>query len=189
MGLVEGGSLGWGMEGSGVVTAVGPEVTKLKVGDRIMTMTSNFLCSERTISADRCVKIPDSLSFEAAATMPCVYATVIHCLIKVGGLQKGQTILIHSACGGVGLAAIQICQNVIGAKVHSINLKTSLMSDMLIKLDICDSGQRREETVSHRKLWPPARLHVQFSRRVLSLWDKESNGWARSRSCIEQFVR
>lgn len=126
MGLVEGGSLGCGMEGSGVVTAAGSEVTKLKVGDRIMTMASNFLCSERIMSPDRCVKIPDSLSFEAAATMPCVYATVIHCLLKVGGLQRGQTILIHSACGGIGLAAIQVCQNVIGAKVCPINLVTIL---------------------------------------------------------------
>jgi NADPH:quinone reductase-like Zn-dependent oxidoreductase len=75
------------------------------------------------MSPDRCVKIPPSLSFKEAATMPCVYATVIHCLLKVGGLQKDQTIMIHSACGGVGLAAIQICQNVIGAKVSPMNPK------------------------------------------------------------------
>jgi len=123
MGLIGVGSLGWeaGLEGSGVVTAVGSEVTNFKVGDRIMTMTPNLLCSERIVSPDRCAKIPNSLSFEAAATMPCVYATVIHCLLRVGGLRKDQTILIHSACGGVGLAAIQICQNVIGAKVCSFN--------------------------------------------------------------------
>ena len=131
MGLVGGGALGLGMEGSGVVTAIGSEVTSLKVGDRIMTMASNVLCSERIMSADRCVKIPASLSFEAAATMPCVYATVVHCLLKIGGLQKGQTILIHSACGGVGMAAIQICQNVIGAKVFIINPARLLHSCIL----------------------------------------------------------
>jgi NADPH:quinone reductase-like Zn-dependent oxidoreductase len=150
MGLIEGGSLGWGIEGSGVVTAVGSEVTSLKVGDRIMTLTSDFLCSERVITPDRCVKIPNTLSFEAAATMPCVYATVIHCLLKVGRLQNDQTILIQSACGGVGLAAIQICQNVIGAKVCLVNSNAILLRlRILMKLDICDSQQRGEETLSH----------------------------------------
>jgi NADPH:quinone reductase-like Zn-dependent oxidoreductase len=120
MGLINGRVTGWGMEGSGIVTAAGSEVTRFKVGDSVMTMANDFLSSERIVSSDRCVKMPASLSFEAAATMPCVYATVIHCLLKLGMLQKDQTILIHSACGGVGLAAIQICQNVIGAKVCSL---------------------------------------------------------------------
>lgn len=120
MGLIEGSTTGWGIEGSGVVTAIGSKVTGFKVGDPVMTLSNKLLCSEQIVAADRCVKMPTSISFEAAATMPCIYATVIHCLLKIGGLQKDQTILIHSACGGVGLAAIQICQNVVGAKVSFV---------------------------------------------------------------------
>lgn len=48
--------------------------------------------------------------------MPCVYATVIHSLINLGGLERGMSVLIHSACGGVGIAAIQICR-MVGAEV------------------------------------------------------------------------
>jgi NADPH:quinone reductase-like Zn-dependent oxidoreductase len=78
--------------------------------------------------------MPSSLSFEDATSMPVVFGTAIYCLMDVGRLEKGQvcvtitrtecaitdmhiqSVLIHAACGGVGLAAIQICQ-MVGAKV------------------------------------------------------------------------
>lgn len=50
--------------------------------------------------------------------MPCVFSTAIHSILELGGLQKGQTVLIHSACGAVGLAALQLCQ-LTGATVYA----------------------------------------------------------------------
>ena len=116
MGLVDSGTVGLGLEGSGTIVAVGTEVKHLQTGDRVMTMGQNYFSTQTIALADHVVKIPDTLSFEDAATMPCVYVTVIHALLKIGNIQEGQTILIQSACGGVGIAAIQICQ-MIGAKV------------------------------------------------------------------------
>lgn len=110
MGLVDGGSVGLGLECAGIITAVGSNVKHLEAGDRVMAMGQNYFSTETITLAEHAVKIPDTLAFDDAATMPCVYITVIHALLKVANVQKGQTILIQSACGGVGLAAIQICQ-------------------------------------------------------------------------------
>jgi NADPH:quinone reductase-like Zn-dependent oxidoreductase len=86
-----------------------------------MGLGQGFLANSITISADQAAKIPDSLTFEDAATMPLAFCTAIYALRNVANLQKGQTILIHSACGSVGLAAIQLSQ-MAGAEVSS-NLK------------------------------------------------------------------
>lgn len=109
---------GLGVEAAGVVCRVGPEVKDLRVGDRIMlleygTFASHVITSERT-----CEKIPDSLSFEDAGSMPAVFTTAIAGLLTIGDLRKGQSVLIHSACGGVGLAAIQLAQ-MVGAEIYA----------------------------------------------------------------------
>ncbi|KAI0426766.1 acyl transferase domain-containing protein [Xylaria sp. FL1042] len=101
---------GFGVECSGVVRAVGPEVRDLAVGDRVMTVTCDAYATMTKTAASRCIKMPDGLSYEEAASMPCVYPTVIHGLINLARLQKDRTVLIHSACGGIGSAAIQICR-------------------------------------------------------------------------------
>ncbi|OTA94899.1 hypothetical protein M434DRAFT_70407 [Hypoxylon sp. CO27-5] len=113
MGIVNGPTEagdGFGIECSGVIAAVGPEVTNLSVGDRVMAITCDAYATTTRTSASVCVKMPDDLSFEEAASMPCVYMTVIHGLVHLARLEEGQTVLIHSACGGVGLAAMYICQ-------------------------------------------------------------------------------
>jgi NADPH:quinone reductase-like Zn-dependent oxidoreductase len=64
------------------------------------------------------VKIPDNLSFIDASTMVLVFGTAIHSLINMGRLEEGQSVLIHSGCGGAGLAAIQIAQ-MVGAEIYT----------------------------------------------------------------------
>ncbi|GJP94927.1 polyketide synthase [Aspergillus niger] len=118
MGIVEANNLGIGLEGSGVITDVGAGVTDLQVGDRVFYLDDNCFSTRITMSAMRCAKIPSFLSYEEAATMPCVYATVIHSLVDIGGLQSGQSVLIHSACGGIGIAAINVCQSIGGVQVY-----------------------------------------------------------------------
>lgn len=117
MGIVEAKNVGIGLEGSGIVTAIGVGVDDLQIGDRVFYLSSSCFSTRITLSALRCAKIPSTLSWEDAATMPCVYATVIHSILEVGGLKNGQSILIHSACGGVGIAALNVCQSIQGVKV------------------------------------------------------------------------
>ena len=64
------------------------------------------------------MKIPDSLSYESAATVPVCFGTVIYGLIDIGRLEQGQSVLIHSACGGVGLAALQVSK-MLGAEIYA----------------------------------------------------------------------
>lgn len=119
MGIVKGTKPGLGLEGTGVIRKVGSGVEDLKVGDRVLVFDHGCFATRLVISANLCAKMPDSLSFEDGATMPCVYSTAIYALMTLGHLEKGQTVLIHSACGGVGLAAIQLCR-MIGAEVRYI---------------------------------------------------------------------
>ncbi|KAF9631021.1 hypothetical protein BFW01_g1895 [Lasiodiplodia theobromae] len=116
MGIVKGTKPGLGLEGTGVIRKVGSGVEDLKAGDRVLVFDHGCFATRLVISANLCAKMPDSLSFEDGATMPCVYSTAIYALMTLGHLEKGQTVLIHSACGGVGLAAIQLCR-MIGAEI------------------------------------------------------------------------
>jgi NADPH:quinone reductase-like Zn-dependent oxidoreductase len=110
MGIVGSKSAGLGLEGAGTIKYVGSGVTDLAAGDRVLVFGAGCFATSLVAPASLCVKIPDDLSFEDAATMPCVFATVIYSLLHVGRLEKGMSVLIHSACGGVGIAAIQICK-------------------------------------------------------------------------------
>ncbi|KAI8160165.1 Highly reducing polyketide synthase [Colletotrichum sp. SAR 10_70] len=110
MGIVDSANSRMGLEAAGVVREIGPNVRTLAPGDRVFVFGGGCFSTGITISEKLCVKIPDSLSFEDAATMPCVFSTVIHGLLDIGRLESGDSVLIHSACGGVGLAAMQICK-------------------------------------------------------------------------------
>ena len=93
MGIVEGQKAegnGLGCECAGVVHGIGPDVQDLKIGDRVCVAGLNTYATMLRISCDNCVKIPDDLSFEDAATMPCAYGTVVHGLLDLAGLTEGQ---------------------------------------------------------------------------------------------------
>ncbi|KAF7553842.1 hypothetical protein G7Z17_g3332 [Cylindrodendrum hubeiense] len=117
MGIVHDEKDSLGAEATGVVTRVGSDVHHLKVGDRVFTFFDGLFATRKVISARYVVPIADKFSFEEAATMPLVYATAIHAIIDLGQLEKGQSILIHSAAGGVGQAAINVSQ-MLGAEIY-----------------------------------------------------------------------
>ncbi|KAJ6114967.1 Acyl transferase/acyl hydrolase/lysophospholipase [Penicillium sp. IBT 16267x] len=117
MGIVEASGIGFGFEAAGIVRRTGPNVKDLKAGDRVFLIGPGAFSTQVVVSENLCEKIPGDLSFEDAATMPCVFATSIYCMFNVGNLRKGQSILIHSACGGVGLASIQLAQ-MVGAEIY-----------------------------------------------------------------------
>jgi len=97
-----------GVEGAGVVEAVGPGVTGLKVGDRVAYAGPiGGYAEERLIDAERLVKLPDSISCDQAASMMLKGMTAHMLLRSVHRVEQGETILIHAAAGGVGLIVCQ----------------------------------------------------------------------------------
>ncbi|RCI14484.1 hypothetical protein L249_6098 [Ophiocordyceps polyrhachis-furcata BCC 54312] len=99
-----------GFEGSGVVVEVGEGVQELSVGDRVFFIAKDGVSSYTRISQARCRKFGDDLRFEEAAGVPTAFATVVAAIVDKARMSPGQTILIHSACGAVGLAAIQVAR-------------------------------------------------------------------------------
>jgi NADPH:quinone reductase-like Zn-dependent oxidoreductase len=100
-----------GLEVAGVVREVGADVRDVSVGDRVLAMPPSPCAKTAVVVPSNLVQhIPDNLTFEDAAAMPICYTTAIESLINLGHLEKGQSVLIHSATGGVGHAAIQICR-------------------------------------------------------------------------------
>lgn len=105
-----------GVECSGVVTQVGSAVTDLKPGDRVCAMAEGSFASTIRCRETSAARIDDSLSFETASTLPVIWSTAYYSLIHVARLEKGESVLIHAAAGGVGQAAIILAQ-MIGAEI------------------------------------------------------------------------
>ncbi|NGQ96609.1 NAD(P)H-quinone oxidoreductase [Brevibacillus sp. SYP-B805] len=106
-----------GLEMAGVVSAVGKAVTGWKEGDRVCALLPGGGYAERVvIPAQMAMPIPENLSFEEAAAIPEVFLTAYLNLFWLGGLQSGQTVLIHAGASGVGTAAIQLAREA-GARV------------------------------------------------------------------------
>lgn len=80
-----------GIDTTGVIRRVGPNVSNVAVGDRIFALAPHGCITDRLVlPSSLAVKLPYDLTFEDAATMPCCFATAIHSLINVGGMTKGQ---------------------------------------------------------------------------------------------------
>ncbi|KAL9110633.1 MAG: hypothetical protein Q9227_004810 [Pyrenula ochraceoflavens] len=105
-----------GIECSGVISRVGSNVAHLSVGDRVLALSegaySTFTrCCETSVS-----KIPLSMSFEAACTIPIIFCTAYHALMNLGHLGADDKLLIHAAAGGVGQASIMLSK-MVGAEI------------------------------------------------------------------------
>lgn len=101
-----------GADGAGIVSSVGPGVTKVKPGDRVYTsgsLTGTYaeqaLCTEAQVHS-----LPDNVSFEQGAALGVPYATAYRALFQRGGAKAGETLLVHGASGGVGTAVVQLAQ-------------------------------------------------------------------------------
>ncbi len=106
-----------GNEGAGDVIAVGDGVKDLTVGDRVAyVVTLGSYTAERLLPADRAVKLPDAISHEQAAGMMLKGMTARYLLRVTYKVEKGTTVLIHAAAGGVGTIACQWA-NHLGATV------------------------------------------------------------------------
>jgi synaptic vesicle membrane protein VAT-1 len=100
-----------GYEVSGTIDQVGEGVTEVAVGDRVLAMCKFGGYSDVvTVPASQAIKMSDTMSFEEGAAFPVVYATAYNMMLWNGHLRPGSSVLIHSAAGGVGIAAIQIAK-------------------------------------------------------------------------------
>src|SRR5437016_4054014 len=107
-----------GYEVSGVIEEVGGEVDRSLIGKPVIAMTRfNGQAELLTVSAQQVFPKPEHLTFEEAAAIPVYYLTAWALLVTMGGLRKGEAVLIHNAGGGVGLAALDIAKH-IGAKTY-----------------------------------------------------------------------
>jgi acyl transferase domain-containing protein/acyl carrier protein len=105
-----------GGECAGTVVAVGPGVEGLAPGDEVVAVAQRSLARYVLAPAAYTVKRPERLSPEQAASVPLVFMTAIYALEHVGRITAGESILIHAAAGGVGLAAVQVARSA-GAEV------------------------------------------------------------------------
>ena len=100
-----------GYELSGIVQSLGKGVTDFEVGQRVVAaMPTGGQSSHVSVKSSRVIPVPDDLGLDAAAAMPVTYLTAHHMLHYLGHLKKGETVLIHGGAGGVGTAALQLCQ-------------------------------------------------------------------------------
>ena len=79
-----------GLEAAGIVLRVGAQVQDLCPGDRVAAFGPGTFATSMILPGSRCIKIPDSLTLENAATMPLAFATALHGICDIGQLQKGQ---------------------------------------------------------------------------------------------------
>ncbi|KAM0421221.1 hypothetical protein ACHAPT_010941 [Fusarium lateritium] len=119
-----------GIECSGRVIRLGPLVKDFAPGDRIFGMHRGCFKSSIRVDSRTFEKIPSQTSFDEAATIPCTFGTAYYALHDIAQLQPGESVLIHSAAGGVGQAAIRVAQH-LGATIYA-TVSTSEKRDFLV---------------------------------------------------------
>ena len=127
-----------GLEFSGTVTAVGSQVQKIVVGDRVCGCSFGTFANTIRGKASSIQKLPDDMPFEVAASLPIVFCTAYFAVYKIAVVVKHDTVLIHAASGGLGQALIELCQGIgaeIFATVGSKEKKEFLMSHFGIPED------------------------------------------------------
>lgn len=108
-----------GLEASGVVSAVGPGVTRWKVGDKVCALLPGGGYAEHVVThQDHALAVPDGLSMAQAAALPETFFTVWSNVFMRAGLQAGERFLVHGGSSGIGTTAIQLAR-VMGARVFT----------------------------------------------------------------------
>jgi myxalamid-type polyketide synthase MxaB len=111
MGFTNASDVPFGGECAGRIIAVGEEVTEFQIGDEVIAAQAiGSIASHVVVDANFVIAKPQHLSFTEAATIPTTFLTAYYGLHKLAQIKAGDSILIHAAAGGVGLAAVQIAQ-------------------------------------------------------------------------------
>ncbi|MES4904982.1 MULTISPECIES: SDR family NAD(P)-dependent oxidoreductase [unclassified Streptomyces] len=107
-----------GSEGAGVVLEVSEGVAGIAVGDRVMGLFDDAFGPVAVADARMVAPVPDGWSFREAAAAPVAFLTAWYGLVELGGLRSGETVVVHGAAGGVGMAAVQVARH-LGAEVFA----------------------------------------------------------------------
>lgn len=108
-----------GSECAGVVTQVGKNFQDIfNAGDRVSSMVEGSLRTYTRCHAGAACRIPDTMSFSIAASLPIIFATAYYSLHESAHISRGESILIHSGAGGLGQACIQLAQ-LSGAEIYA----------------------------------------------------------------------
>ena len=100
-----------GYEVSGIIDALGDDESQFTIGQRVVAaMSTGGQSSHVVVDAQRVLPLPEEISLETAAAMPVTYLTAHHMLHHLGHLGEHESVLIHGGAGGVGTAALQLCQ-------------------------------------------------------------------------------
>lgn len=120
LGLVPENQYMLGLEGAGIIRRLGAgkKAQKFHIGQRVVLIRRGSFGNKVQCPVEGVHAIPDWMTFEEAATLPVVYLAVIYGLFNLANIRKGNTVLIHSAAGGVGIAAMEICQYM-GAEIFA----------------------------------------------------------------------
>jgi NADPH2:quinone reductase len=118
-----------GGEGAGIVEALGPDVTALKKGDRVMGRCAGAFSEFALMDVAEAMVMPASLSFEEGAAIPLTFLVTFDMLVLQGRLKAGEWLLINGVSSGVGVASLQLGK-VLGARV----IGTSGSQDKLARL-------------------------------------------------------
>lgn len=105
-----------GFECSGLVTNIGSNVEGIKIGDAVCGVTRGAFANTVRLPSYRVSKMPNGTDFEVGASLPLVFMTARYALDDVARLSQSESVLIHSAAGGIGQAAVMLAQNA-GAEV------------------------------------------------------------------------
>jgi acyl transferase domain-containing protein/NAD(P)-dependent dehydrogenase (short-subunit alcohol dehydrogenase family) len=107
-----------GLEFCGRIARLGPGVTHHKPGDRVVGIAWGSFASFVNTPVALVVPVPAGLNSVEAVSIPNTFLTAYHCLVELGGIKRGDRVLIHAATGGVGLAAVQLAQQA-GAEIFA----------------------------------------------------------------------
>ncbi|HMG42360.1 MAG TPA: SDR family NAD(P)-dependent oxidoreductase [Acidimicrobiales bacterium] len=138
-----------GGEGAGVVAEMGAAVPGLAVGDRVMGLLPGAMASSAVTDHRMVAPIPEGWSYARAAAVPAAFLTAYRALVDVAGVQPGESVLVHSAAGGVGMASVQLARH-LGAEVFATAspAKHPTLHDMGIDPD--HVGSSRDLTFAER---------------------------------------
>ena len=195
MGIIGWSLIGLGGECSGIVRAIGPKVKHIKVGDRVATL-ANWTFATRVFALEEvCIKIPDSLGFEDAATMFAVFCTVVHSLVNLGGIENGSVSKPGTSGCSNFLTHPPDCPYPLGLwrsrtgrhtivpafwrRGTSIIPYQRIRNANIVTLGICDSRECAETSSSSVGLRNIAYENFQLSRRFVLPSSHESDGWKR----------
>ncbi len=135
-----------GGEVAGVVSEVGAGVTNFKVGDRVIGITAWGGFSEQVVvPEDKCFHLPETMGYDVGSSFSLTYGTSYYALVQRAQIQPGETLLVHGASGGVGLAAVEIGK-ALGAKIIATGGNDDKLAVLREKYGVEHTINYREDT-------------------------------------------